>query len=120
MGWYVLTLRIKTVGSEMTSREAARTISDEISNGDISEATKVHVLYIILHAFTREKNEMTSQGLELEGQIAATDDLTLGASMAYLKAEYDSFEMECWIWLPTGCYWLCQEFPPMPEYQYYC
>jgi iron complex outermembrane recepter protein len=36
--------------------------------------------------------EMTSQGVELEGQIAATDGLTLGVSLAYLKAEYDSFE----------------------------
>ncbi len=35
--------------------------------------------------------EMTSQGLELEGQFAVSDSLTIGSSLQYLDAQYDSF-----------------------------
>ena len=36
-----------------------------------------------------------SQGLEMEGLFAATDELTLGGSFAYLNAEYQDFTAGC-------------------------
>lgn len=36
--------------------------------------------------------EMTSQGVELETELALTEELTMGLSLQYLDAEYDSYE----------------------------
>lgn len=36
--------------------------------------------------------EMTSRGVEIDSEFAATSDLTLGLSLAYLDSEFDSFD----------------------------
>jgi iron complex outermembrane receptor protein len=38
--------------------------------------------------------EMTVKGFDLEGAFAATDELTLTYNLAYMDAEYDSFEAD--------------------------
>ncbi len=44
---------------------------------------------------TTNAGSATSQGIEIDGLYAVSDNLTVGASVAYLQAEYNEFTSSC-------------------------